>query len=279
MSAKITLANVSFKYSVKDNWALEKINLEFNCNQKTAILGGNGSGKTTLAKLLNGLLLPKEGAVSLGNLQTGNPEHLILIRSKIGILFQNPENQIVAATVEEEVAFGARNLGLVPTEVDQRVSKALRFVGLGHCRSALTNQLSGGELQKLALAGILVMEPRYLVMDESLAMLDGPSKTDLLELLDAYHARNQLGIIAITHDLSELPWFHRAIVMSKGRVVYDGEPVTLLSGEVPMQNYGLELPPLLKVAQGLRRRGIVVPPTIRDRKELVMWIVDQVRGS
>lgn len=276
MKTEITLQNVSFRYPGAEDLALDDINLVFRPCERVAILGSNGSGKSTLARLLNGLLMPTTGVVKIGQMQTNDAAQLMLIRSRIGLLLQNPENQVVASIVEEEVAFGPRNLGLDPAEVERRVHWALKLAGLTAVHQELTNQLSGGQLQRLALAGVMAMEPEFFILDEAFSMLDEGAKRQLLGVMQDYRAAKEVGFINITHDLSDLSWCHRAIVLHRGKVVYNGLASGLLQEEINLEAYGLVLPPLHNLIVALRRSGLLVPAGIGTREELVTWIVEMV---
>lgn len=276
METNISVEDVYYRYPNSSDWALEDINLTFQPGEKVAILGSNGSGKSTLARLLNGLLIPTQGKVTVGSWQTQDPQQLMQIRSRVGFLFQNPENQIVGTTVEEEIAFGPRNQGLDPVEVERRVHLTMKMVGLTAYHQVLTNQLSGGELQRLALAGVLVMEPKYLLLDEAFSMLDEPAKGQLLGVLQGYSAQKSLGWINITHDLSDLVWCQRAIVLNNGKVAYNGLARTLLEEENRLEAFGLVLPPLHKLLTAVRAQGVQIPASIDTKERLVDWIATTV---
>jgi energy-coupling factor transporter ATPase len=230
---------------------LDRISLRIGDGEFVAMVGANGSGKTTLARHLNGLLLPDQGRVLVDGLDTRQAQHTSHIRCMVGMVFQSPEDQIVANTVEEDVAFGLENLALPPAEVRRRVSATLASVGIEPLRLRQPHQLSAGQMQRLALAGILAMKPRVIVCDESSSHLDPRGRKDLLSLLKSLHQEG-ITILLITHFMSEAAEAERLIVLQHGRLAMDGTPQTVFSDPAALHELGLELPPASALANRLR---------------------------
>lgn len=252
----IRLENVSYSYP-DGTPALENINMQIEKGEFVGVTGKNGSGKSTLALHLNGLLKPEKGKVIVRGMDTGDPLRLPGIRKLVGIVFQNPETQLVGRTVEEDLAFGPENLCLPPVEIRRRVNMALAETGLEKYRHRSPKTLSGGQRQCTALAGILAMEPEYLVFDEVTSMLDPDSGTDVLERIKKLREKGKT-IIYITHNLEELHDADRIIVMEKGRIVLEGKPESILS-DASLWGLGLALPSLIELAAQLKTHGIPLP--------------------
>lgn len=210
------------------------------------LLGRNGSGKSTLAKHCNGLLLPKKGVVSVDGMDTRDASVLWEIRRRVGLVFQNPDNQLVATTVEEDVAFGPENLGLPPAEIRKRVDEALERVGMLEYKKREPHTLSGGQKQRVAIAGVLAMRPKYLVLDEATAMLDPEGRAELLALLR--ELRKDVGILHITHNVEEALLADRVLVIDDGRIVAQGHPRDVFLVGKDIEQWGLELPQVVEVA-------------------------------
>jgi energy-coupling factor transporter ATPase len=254
MNAIITLDQVTFRYPAeggKSVPALQDISLTFHEGEFAVILGANGSGKTTLARHLNGLLLPEAGHVLVGRLDTRERNNLPMIRQRVGMVFQQPEDQIVATTVEEDIAFGPENLGLPPAEIRQRVETAIGAVGLEAHRERPPHLLSAGQMQRLALAGVLAMRPRCVVFDEATTMLDPAGRRMALELMEDLRSAG-MAVLFVTHNMQEAALADRAIVLNKGRLVFDGTPRELFI-HPELQFWGLELPPAAALARRLER--------------------------
>lgn len=254
----IRFEDVSFTYQTHSGGvpALRGVSLTIEPGELLVVLGANGSGKSTLAQLANGLLVPESGTVTVDALATDDAEVIWQIRERVGIVFQDPENQIVATTVEEEVAFGPENLGLPRNELRARVDEALAAVELSQFALREPHQLSGGQKQRLAVAGVLAMRPRYVIMDEPASMLDGRGREEVARLArglaDAGH-----GVAVITHDLGVLGIADRVAVLDAGELALSGGPVDLLAVEpAQLDAWGLELPPLAVLAAELRGAGV-----------------------
>lgn len=222
--------------------AIDGISFDIEEGSFVSVIGMNGSGKTTLAKCLNGLILPTSGDVIIDGMNTKDDEHLWDIRSRIGMVFQNPDNQIVSSIVEDDVAFGPENLGIPPLEIRSRVDAALKKVGMYEQRHKGAHMLSGGQKQRIAIAGAVAMKPRCIVFDEPTAMLDPKGRERVLEII---HELNSEGItcIIITHYMAEAVQANRIIVMNKGRIIFDGLPVDLFADRDFVESAGLGLPP------------------------------------
>ena len=248
--------------------ALKGIDLEISRGERVAIVGHNGSGKSTLAKCLNGILLPTSGDVWVNGSNTKQGEALLEIRATVGMVFQNPENQFVASTVEEEIAFGPENLGLARETLRDRVAQALHDTRLGALRQSNPRLLSAGQKGKLAIASILAMQPSCLIMDESTAMLDPVSRGEVLALLTELH-EDGLTIVALTHYMEEAAICDRVVALERGVIVAQGTPRELFAHEALLGRLGLALPPAATIARGLARRGLDLGAAVLTPDELV----------
>ncbi|PZN09426.1 MAG: energy-coupling factor transporter ATPase [Bacillota bacterium] len=249
--------------------ALRGIDLEVRRGEFLAVVGANGSGKSTLARLLNGLLLPTRGEVRVAGRSTADPAARGEIRRLVGMVFQNPDNQLVAPTVEEDVAFGPENLGLPRDEIARRVRRALEAVGLWERRADPPHRLSGGQKQRVALAGVLAMEPACLVLDEATAMLDPAGRAEVLDAVTRLHREQGITVVLITHFLEEAARAQRVVVMHRGRVVAGGPPAEAFDGPDWLEAVGLAAPPMGRLADRLRRRGWRLPSGIVTVEQLV----------
>ena len=253
--------------------ALDGVSLSVARGQHVAVLGANGSGKSTLARLSNGVLLPKTGTVTVEGIDTRDEDRIHVLRETVGMVFQHPDDQIVATSVEDDVAFGPENLGLPADVIRTRVDDALAAVGLTGLERREPHSLSGGQKQRLAIAGALAMRPGYLVLDEPTSMLDPEGRADVLaivaQLLVAGH-----GILHITHDLAEVASADRALVLSSGRVAFEGTPMELFGLQQLLTECGLELPSALRLADALRTLGAHVPQRAFDLEAIAeaLWV-------
>ncbi|ABZ83986.1 cobalt import ATP-binding protein cbio 2 [Heliomicrobium modesticaldum Ice1] len=268
----ISVENVSFQYRNPDGdaiQALSNVSITIRSGEWVAVLGANGSGKSTLAKHLNALLTPAEGRVLVDGLDTKDARQRYDIRRRVGMVFQNPDNQLVATTVEEDVAFGPENLGLPSEEIRRRVDAALAVVGLQSLRERPPHDLSGGQKQRVAIAGALALQPAYLVFDEATSMLDPQSRREVLQTVRRLHKELAMTVITITHDMDEAAEAERLVVMSQGRVVFDGLPESLFREESLLEQAGLEPPPSAEIARRLRERGLTIPLEAVTMEKLV----------
>ena len=238
---------------------LDDISLEIEAGSFVAILGHNGSGKSTFAKHINALLTPTEGKLWVDGLDTGDPENLLNIRGKVGMVFQNPDNQIVANVVEEDVAFGPENLGVPPAEIRQRVDQALKMVGMYDLREHSPHLLSGGQKQRVAIAGIIAMMPRCIVLDEATAMLDPAGRREVLSAIRALNRERNITVVLITHHMDEAMDADRLIVMNDGKLVMNGTPAEVFTQVDALRARGLAAPDTVELLYGLRQSGMDVP--------------------
>ena len=222
-----------------------------------SVIGHNGSGKSTLAKLLNGLVVPGRGTVTVDGLDTRRQEDLRQIRQIVGMVFQDPDAQLVATVVEEDVAFGPENLGLDRAEVDERVAEAMGAVGVADLRHRAPHQLSGGQKQRVAIAGVLAMRPRCIVLDEATSLLDPSGRREVLDTADVLHARG-VTIVAITHFMSEVVRADRVIVLAEGRTALEGTPREIFAMPERLRELELDVPQVTDIAHRLRARGLDV---------------------
>lgn len=269
----IEVKNLSHHYvGAEDNQppALDRVNLIIQDGEFVAIVGTNGSGKSTLAKHLNGLLLPSEGECLIDGMATTDPEAIWEIRQKVGMVFQNPDNQLVATVVEEDVAFGPENNGVEPSEIRRRVDEALRRVGMEQFRSQAPHRLSGGQKQRIAIAGALAMDSECLVLDEPTAMLDPQGRMEVLEIVKRLHREEKMGIVYITHYMEEAVAADRVVVMKNGVVLTEGTPHEIFSQTQMMQELGLTVPVAALLADKLRAEGIDLPQNIITDEELAV---------
>lgn len=257
----LRLDNVSFSYPNCCSSALSKVNLTIEQGSFVAILGSNGSGKSTLAKLLNAIIVPSSGSVLIDGLNTADKTKIYAIRSKVGLVFQNPDTQIVCDTVEDEIAFGLENMGLPVEEMKKRIDKCLSLTGLGSLRSVNPNNLSGGQKQMVCIASVLAMQPEYLVLDEATSMLDPQGRKLVLDFVQRLHNSLGLTIIMITHKLEECLSADKVVVLQKGSVSFEGSLKTLLSsGDVDVEALGMPL--ITQLLHRLIARGIDLPADI-----------------
>ncbi|NIN69627.1 MAG: energy-coupling factor transporter ATPase [Anaerolineae bacterium] len=267
----IRIENLHYVYNAKQPnavAALQGISLEIAEGEYVVIIGRNGSGKSTLAKHLNALLLPTEGDVWIRDMNTKDPEALRAIRHTVGMVFQVPDNQLVATVVEEDVAFGPENMGLPHAELTQRVDEALRLVDMIPHRTRPPHMLSAGQKQRVAIAGVMAMRPSYLVLDEATAMLDPQGRRDLLETMQLLH-RQGITIITITHFMREAVEGTRVIVLNEGAVAMDGPPWEVFAEVEKLRNLGLDIPPVTQLARRLHQRQPSLPGTLLTVEQVV----------
>ena len=234
---------------------LDNVSLSVNEGEFICIIGKNGSGKSTLAKCLNALILPTSGDVLIYNMNTKDESNLIEIRKNIGMAFQNPDNQIVASIVEEDVAFGMENLGIDADTMDKRIDEALTTLGIKNLRFSMTSKLSGGQKQKVSLAGILCMQSKILVLDEPTSMIDKNGRLDLLQKVSELNKKYNITVILISHYIEEILFSDRVLVMNEGKIVLDDIPKNVVLKDELLNNAGVELPYITKMAQGLKKAG------------------------
>lgn len=269
---KIEIKNLMYEYIQTDNKkkkALDNVNLTINKGEFIAVIGMNGSGKSTLARHLNGLLLPTAGSCIIDGLDTKNEATIWQVRQKVGMVFQNPDNQIIAAIVEDDVAFGPENLGIMPEEIRKRVTESLKAVNMEEKRNFAPHLLSGGQKQLIAIAGVLAMRTDYMVLDEPTAMLDPSGRAAVMEAVHKLHEKYGMTIILITHFMDEAISADRIIVMHDGKVAADGTPREIFSDVEKIRKLGLELPLASQMVHALRKRKIEISTDIYTDDELV----------
>ena len=238
---------------------LDGVSLSIEEGSFVAVLGHNGSGKSTLAKHFNSILLPTGGRVYVDGMDTADEELLLAIRRTVGMVFQNPDNQIVANVVEEDVAFAPENLGVPPEEIRRRVDDALKAVGMYEFREHAPHLLSGGQKQRIAIAGVIAMQPRCIVLDEPTAMLDPIGRADVLRTIKALNRQRGVTVVLITHHMDEAAQADRLVVMAKGRVIADGAPKEIFQDVEGLKAVGLTVPETTQLLWELRREGLDVP--------------------
>ncbi len=261
----ICFRDVAFSYG-KGDFALKNFNFSVEEGEFVAVLGHNGSGKSTLARLCNGLLLPDGGEISVFG-ETLTEKNLYEVRKNVGVVFQNPDNQTVASIVEDDVAFGAENVGFSREEIGARIDFALRAAGMEQFRGATVARLSGGQKQRVAIAGVLALKPRVMVLDESTAMLDPRGRREILEVVRRLNREEGITVLLITHFMEEALAADRAIVMNKGEIVMQGAPAEIFERHEELVTYNLALPRIGAICNLLREGGIPVRDTL-DVEEL-----------
>lgn len=274
----IELNNVSFRFIDEENDVLKNINLSVRQGEFISILGRNGSGKSTLARLFNGLLTPTSGSVTVLGMDTKNEDTLWNVRQSVGLVFQNPDNQIVAAVVEDDVAFGPENLGVLPVEIRRRVDWALHTVDMYEERLNAPHLLSGGQKQRIAIAGVLAMKPKCIVFDEPTAMLDPVGRKEVLETISKINREDHITIVLITHNMDEAVRSDRIIVLDDGCVAGDDSPERIFRDTELLMRCGLEVPMTVALQAGLRENGINIPDQGIRFAECVQSIISAYQG-
>lgn len=249
--------------------ALDEVDLDVRQGEFVAVLGHNGSGKSTLAKHLNVLLVPGSGTLWVDGKDAEDADNLWNIRQSTGMVFQNPDNQIIASVVEEDVAFGPENIGVPTPEIWKRVERSLKSVGMIQYREHSPNRLSGGQKQRVAIAGVMAMEPKCIVLDEPTAMLDPNGRREVLDAIEQLNREKGVTVILITHYMEEVVRADRVYVMDNGKVVMQGTPRVVFSQVDTLKSYRLDVPQITLLAYELRKAGLAVPEGILTRQELV----------
>ncbi len=273
----IKIAKLIFEYAkygedgsvVGASRAIDNVSIDIEKGSFVAVLGHNGSGKSTLAKHLNAILLPTEGTVWIGEDDTKNPDALWDIRQRAGMVFQNPDNQIIANVVEEDVAFGPENIGVPTREIWRRVDESLKAVGMTAFRKKSPNKLSGGQKQRVAIAGVMAMKPDCIILDEPTAMLDPHGREDVIRTVHELNKQENITVVLITHYMEEVIDADRIIVMDEGKVVMDGTPKQIFSKVDQLKKYRLDVPQVTELAYELKKEGIPLEDGILTIEELV----------
>ena len=259
-----------YQYPDDPAYAVDGVSFTVNPGEFVAILGHNGSGKSTLAKLINALFIPGEGSVIVCGIDTRESARVIDVRRSAGMVFQNPDNQLVATIVEEDVAFGLENLGTPPDQIRKRVDEALAMVGMGEFASAAPHKLSGGQKQRVAIAGVLAMRPRMIIFDESTAMLDPSGRREVMQIVRMLNRQEGITVLWITHFMEEAVGADRVIVMDEGKIVMEGKPREVFENTTQVRGHGLDVPAMTELAAQLRAEGIELPSGILSVDEMVV---------
>ena len=272
----IKAEEVTFEYVRRDengniegkNRAIDKISLDVKEGDFISILGANGSGKSTFAKHLNSILLPTEGTVWIDGMDSKDDDKLFTIRQTAGMVFQNPDNQIIGQVVEEDVAFGPENMGIPTEQIRERVDEALKTLGMMEFAKKSPNRLSGGQKQRVSIAGVLAMHPKCIVLDEPTAMLDPAGRKEVIRALRALNEVEKITIILITHYMEETIYSDKIFVMNKGKIMMEGSPREIFTHVEELEEYKLEVPKITLLAHELRKKGVDIPECVLSDKEL-----------
>lgn len=256
--------------------AVDHLSFEINKGEFIAVLGHNGSGKSTLAKLINAILVPGEGCIEVDGIDTRKPEMVWEIRQRAGMVFQNPDNQIVHNIVEEDVGFGPENLGVPTAEIWERVNDSLKKVGMYEHRKESPNNLSGGQKQRVAIAGVLAMKPKCIIFDESTAMLDPVGRREVLKAVHEINKKEEITILWVTHYMDEVTEADRVLVMNHGKVAMQGTPKQVFAEAEKLQEYHLAVPQVTELALELRRQGMDIPTDLITVDEFVNCLAEKL---
>lgn len=271
MKPIIELNAITVRYSEEERAALNNVSFSINKGEWVALIGHNGSGKSTLAKTINGLILPQEGSVSVGELPL-NEENIWNIRKMVGMVFQNPDNQFVGSTVEDDVAFGLENQGIPREEMLVRVNDALEQVRMSEFATREPARLSGGQKQRVAIAGVVALRPDIIILDEATSMLDPEGREEVIATIKKIKEKNNLTVLSITHDIDEAANANRVLVMRQGELVREGTPAEIFSAGPELIELGLDLPFPEKLKAALKQRGVVVPQAYLTEEGMVDWL-------
>ena len=263
----IKIDNVSFKYQEETPYVIDGLSLTVEKGEFICVLGKNGSGKSTLAKLLNGMLIPNSGDISVFDMDVKDKNSIFDIRKRVGVVFQNPDNQMVATIVEDDIAFGPENLGIPRDEIGERIDFALNSTGMQNFRDAMGQRLSGGQKQRIAIAGVLAIKPDVLILDESTSMLDAKGRKEVMDVVKKLNDGG-MTVISITHYMDEAVDASRVIVLNKGKIVKDGTPLEVFNNSTELESYGLDLPRATYIAEKLKSYGLPLKNGILTAEEL-----------
>lgn len=280
----ISIQDVVYEYIRRDDeeqvvgveLAVDHLSFEINKGEFIAVLGHNGSGKSTLAKLINAILVPGEGCIEVDGIDTRKPEMVWEIRQRAGMVFQNPDNQIVHNIVEEDVGFGPENLGVPTDEIWERVNDSLKKVGMYEHRKESPNNLSGGQKQRVAIAGVLAMKPKCIIFDESTAMLDPVGRREVLKAVHEINKKEEITILWVTHYMDEVTEADRVLVMNHGKVAMQGTPKQVFAKAEKLQEYHLAVPQVTELALELRRQGMDIPTDLITVDEFVNCLAEKL---
>lgn len=274
----IQFNHVFFQYGANEPWALDDLSLDIKKNEFVAIIGHNGSGKSTIAKLMNGLLFPQKGEILVDGLQV-QEETVWDVRKKVGMVFQNPDNQFVGTTVEDDVAFGLENHGVPREDMLKRMEQSLQAVGMLDYRKHEPHRLSGGQKQRVAIASVLAVAPELIILDEATAMLDPKGRTEIMKTVQEIRQQRDVSILMITHDLNEVTFADRVIVMNQGKKLLEGTPAEVFQHHETLLEIGLDIPFVTKLAAELKQQGMKLTKEPLNQKELLeeLWTLHSSR--
>ena len=277
----LEVKNVTYEYTDEEKTfaAVKNLSLNIERGSFTVILGHNGSGKSTLAKMLNGLNKPTSGDVFADGINTNDEETEIEVKRKVGMVFQNPDNQIIASIVEEDVAFGPENLGIPPKEIEKRVEDALKAVDMWEFRKSTPHHLSGGQKQRIAIAGIIAMQPECLVLDEPTAMLDPKGRAEIISTLHRLNRGKGITVVLITHYMEEAENADRVIVMNDGEIIADDKPKVIFSDVERLKKVGLDVPQTAELLYNLKKNGFAVDTHALSIKEAAEQIISALHSE
>jgi energy-coupling factor transport system ATP-binding protein len=275
----IEFSGVSLTYDGAAAPALSNVDLRVGDGEAVSLVGPSGSGKTTLLKLTNALLVPTEGRVVVDGLDTSNPEHLWDVRRRVGLIFQNPDNQLVSTTVERELAFGMENLGLSRAEIASRIESVVTELRLSELRDRSPHRLSGGEKQRVAIAAVLAMRPTHLVLDEPTSLLDSEGRREVWRIIDELKRDSSRTVVHVTQFPNEIALSERVVVLAGGSIVFDGAPRELFSRSEDLARWGLARPAAMELAARLRAGGYRVPPDVVTLEALIEALVELRNGA
>lgn len=281
MDSIISVKDVTYEYKDEETTvaAVKALSLEIERGSFTVILGHNGSGKSTLAKMLNGLNKPTSGDIFVDGINTKDEENEIEVKRKVGMVFQNPDNQIIASIVEEDVAFGPENLGVPPKEIKERVDDALRAVDMLEFKESTPHRLSGGQKQRIAIAGIIAMQPECLVLDEPTAMLDPKGRAEIIETLIRLNQEKGITVVLITHYMEEAQNADRVLVMNDGEIIADNKPKVIFSDVERLKRVGLDVPQTAELLYNLKKNGFNVDTHALSIKEAADEIIKALHSE
>lgn len=279
----IDVEKLSFSYDDEEtkekNYVVRELNLHIEKGSFVAVLGHNGSGKSTFAKHLNGILLPSGGKVYIAGMDTADEKNTFKIRSTAGMVFQNPDNQIVAAVVEDEVAFAPENLGVEPKEIRRRVDECLKIVNMSEFAKSTPSRLSGGQKQRVAIASVLAMEPECIILDEPTAMLDPKGRKEVMKTIRELNKKRGMTVVLITHYMDEAAMADRVVVMEKGKAVIDDVPKKVFSEVEKIKKIGLDVPQVTELLYRLREMGIDMPEDVITVEECCRVLLEKLKGQ
>lgn len=279
MSQMISCDDIAFRYDEEHPYAVDGVSLAIQKGEFVAVLGANGCGKSTLAKHFNAILLPERGTVWVEGMQTTEQELLYDIRQKVGMVFQNPDNQIVATVVEEDVAFALENLGVQPDEMRRRIDFAMEAAGIYKYKDRQPHKLSGGQKQRVAIAGVLAMDPDCLVLDEATAMLDPRGRDKIMRTVRRLNRDQGITVVHITHYMEEAAMADRVIVMDKGKIAFEGTPKEVFSRVEEMRRLHLDIPQAAELCEAMSELGVAMPRGVITDEECARLLYEKITGN